>query len=347
MRFFCICIALTLPFSALADANVISRSDGFLLIWESINRPAVVTSTTFDDVPENTEGFLEISYAKNRGILNKDDDTFRPDEPLTLRDALLWIFRTRNVRELPDMQEEHLASMIADYPLVEMNRSLEGSVTAEHLVDFMRTLDEMLVKEVHEVSNYGEAFHGNGTAFGDTFDMNAMTAAHRSFPNNTLVEVTNVKNGKSVIVRINDRGPYVDGRDMDLSAAAFQKISENGGILNATFKRLGDADVINSCTPGTPSFQRRIARGIHFFRGIPRTFAQGDQLVLQSNRPFVMQYVTFPDGQKLRMQDFVLPGEKYRFTPDVAGMYVFGVGDTLGRLREMQMEVTGCQLPIR
>ena len=85
----------------------------------------------------------------------------------------------------------------------------------------MRLLDQKLRDEVHEVSLYGEQFHGDGTAFGEKFDMYALTAAHRSFPHNTLVKVTNVENEKTVTVRINDRGPYVEGRDMDLSVAAF------------------------------------------------------------------------------------------------------------------------------
>ncbi len=69
---------------------------------------------------------------------------------------------------------------------------------------------------------YGPGFHGNPSASGERYNQNAMTAAHRSLPFGTRVKVTNTDNGRSVIVRINDRGPYIHGRIIDLSAAAAQ-----------------------------------------------------------------------------------------------------------------------------
>jgi rare lipoprotein A len=72
-----------------------------------------------------------------------------------------------------------------------------------------------------------------GTANGETFDPDALTAAHKTLPFNSLVRVTNPTNGKSVTVRINDRGPYIDGRCLDLSRAAFATIADLGqGVLN-------------------------------------------------------------------------------------------------------------------
>ncbi len=71
-----------------------------------------------------------------------------------------------------------------------------------------------------KASYYGAAFHGRKTASGETFDMNALTAAHRQWPFGTLCRVTNLHNGKSVVVRINDRGPFIAGRVMDLSYGA-------------------------------------------------------------------------------------------------------------------------------
>lgn len=67
---------------------------------------------------------------------------------------------------------------------------------------------------------YGPGFHGNASASGERYNQNAMTAAHRNLPFGTKVQVTNLNNGRSVVVRINDRGPYVGGRVIDLSAAA-------------------------------------------------------------------------------------------------------------------------------
>lgn len=314
-----------------------------MLIWETVNRPVFETAKSYDDVAEDDRGYLEISFGKRRGILS-DTENFLPDELVTLDDALLWVYRTRNVRELPDMQQVDLPSMMSDFPLLDDNsRPLDGRVTRSDLLSFIAKLDGQLRKEVHEVSFYADDFHGNGTAFGDVFDMHALTAAHRSFPSNTLVKVTNVDNKKYVIVRINDRGPYVDGRDMDLSKAAFEAIAPVGqGVLRATFERLGHMDLVDKCKQRQRLYQRRITRDTLFFRGVPHTFTLGDQLILQSNRPFVVLGITFPDGQYLRIQDFVHPKEKYRITPDISGRYSFRVGDTLGHYREMRMDVSGC-----
>lgn len=92
-------------------------------------------------------------------------------------------------------------------------------------------------------SYYAEDFHGRKTANGEVYDMNAMTAAHRSLPFNTIVRVTNEENGKSVTVRINDRGPFKDDRIIDLSLAAAEKL---GIMVNGTARvtlqvvKLGD-----------------------------------------------------------------------------------------------------------
>lgn len=69
-------------------------------------------------------------------------------------------------------------------------------------------------------SYYGKRFHGRRTASGERFDMHAMTAAHRTLPFGTLVEVTNPQSGRTVTVRINDRGPFHGGRVIDVSRAA-------------------------------------------------------------------------------------------------------------------------------
>jgi rare lipoprotein A len=69
-------------------------------------------------------------------------------------------------------------------------------------------------------SFYAEAFQGRTTANGETFDMNAMTCAHLTLPFGTVLRVTNLDNGHTATVRVNDRGPYVEGRIIDLSRGA-------------------------------------------------------------------------------------------------------------------------------
>ncbi len=73
-------------------------------------------------------------------------------------------------------------------------------------------------------SYYGPGFHGKLTANGETFDMHAMTCAHLTLPFGTLLHVTNLDNGGEVVVRVNDRGPYVGGRIIDLARGAAEEL---------------------------------------------------------------------------------------------------------------------------
>ena len=75
---------------------------------------------------------------------------------------------------------------------------------------------------------YGPGFHGKRTANGETFNTNALTAAHKTLPFGTELRVTNERTGKSVVVRINDRGPYAHGRVIDLSKAAAEAVGISG-----------------------------------------------------------------------------------------------------------------------
>ena len=83
-------------------------------------------------------------------------------------------------------------------------------------------------KSTHKIiglaSFYGAKFNGRRTASGEKYNHNALTAAHKTLPFGSKVQVTNVRNGKSVVVRINDRGPFVKGRIIDLSKAAAKQI---------------------------------------------------------------------------------------------------------------------------
>jgi rare lipoprotein A len=87
---------------------------------------------------------------------------------------------------------------------------------------------------------YGHEFHGNKTASGERFDMHAMTAAHRTLPIPTDAQVTNLLTGKTVVVRINDRGPFVGRRIIDLSYAAGQALGlDRAGVGLVEVRTLG------------------------------------------------------------------------------------------------------------
>lgn len=80
------------------------------------------------------------------------------------------------------------------------------------------------IQEYGIASWYGKPFHGRLTANGERYNMFSNTAAHKTLPMNSIVEVTNLVNGMRTIVRINDRGPFIDGRIIDLSHGAAQEI---------------------------------------------------------------------------------------------------------------------------
>jgi rare lipoprotein A len=83
-------------------------------------------------------------------------------------------------------------------------------------------------REEGNASWYGAPFHGRRASNGEIYDMNKLTAAHRTMAFNTMVRVTNLTNGKSVVVRITDRGPFIDNRIIDLSMAAAKVIESIG-----------------------------------------------------------------------------------------------------------------------
>ncbi|WP_113959469.1 septal ring lytic transglycosylase RlpA family protein [Roseimicrobium gellanilyticum] len=79
-----------------------------------------------------------------------------------------------------------------------------------------------------KASFYGGKFHGRPTASGERYDQNSLTAAHRTLPMGTRVKVKNLRNGREVVVRINNRGPYVKGRIIDLSSRAAKDLRMTG-----------------------------------------------------------------------------------------------------------------------
>ncbi|MGM0678908.1 MAG: septal ring lytic transglycosylase RlpA family protein, partial [Pseudomonadota bacterium] len=92
---------------------------------------------------------------------------------------------------------------------------------------YVKTSSQGYVERGH-ASWYGKKFHGHRTSSGETYDMYAMTAAHKSLPLPTYAEVTNLENGKKIIVKVNDRGPFHPGRIIDLSYAAAKKLGMSG-----------------------------------------------------------------------------------------------------------------------
>jgi rare lipoprotein A len=128
-------------------------------------------------------------------------------------------------------------------------------------------------------SYYAEPYHGRKTASGEIFDTyQAMTAAHRTLPFNTMVRVTNTSNGRQVDVRINDRGPFVDGRVIDLSLRAAKEIDLVGpGVapVKLTILKTQDAEKTSAFAVQVAAFENPEA-------------AEGLKQQLQKKYPSVM-----------------------------------------------------------
>ena len=90
-------------------------------------------------------------------------------------------------------------------------------------------------------SYYGPGFHGRPTANGETFDMHALTAAHKTLPIPCYARVTNLHNGRSLVVRVNDRGPYINGRILDVSDRVARLLGFDGGLAKVRLDYLGKA----------------------------------------------------------------------------------------------------------
>ena len=128
--------------------------------------------------------------------------------------------------------EEKNANQEAKKIAEKVKRKAELSEKAEGRQDLVKdkvTVNQSnngqpIVEQVGEASFYGPGFHGKKTATGEKFDQNDKTAAHPTLPLGTKATVTNLDNGTSVDVKINDRGPYVKGRDIDLSKGAAKEL---------------------------------------------------------------------------------------------------------------------------
>ncbi|HLD08125.1 MAG TPA: septal ring lytic transglycosylase RlpA family protein [Candidatus Peribacterales bacterium] len=322
----------------------ISRAEGLRIMWEPLKRPVEETSERpFTDIPESHPDFALITFAKARGMV-EDGTLFYPDEPLRLTTALLWLLQTRNTDSWANIRYDTLSKYAEKYTLLESPTALEEnpSLSGEELRTLMETLDMALRNERHTVSYYSDDFAGDNTAFGELFDPNALTAAHRTLPHNTLVNVTNEENGKSVTVRINDRGPFIEGRDMDLSRTAFQRISsiDHGVISNITFERLGSAtETVEGSLCGDSYFQRRVGDTL-LTPGIPAIIAKGTTLEITGDRAFRALLLRIPGARAKRSDDWK---ESLTLSFEKVGTATIVLHTESGRKRRFKVNVTeGC-----
>lgn len=143
-------------------------------------------------------------------------------EGRSLRLNLLLAHRFNHHRQTINLQSDNFHLLVVDQKIPLRNQPLIASSFSG------------------KASWYGPGFHGRLTANGERYNQNAMTAAHKHLRFGTRVRVTNLNNGRSVVVRINDRGPFVKGRVIDLSAAAARSLNMmHSGVVPVTVKILG------------------------------------------------------------------------------------------------------------
>lgn len=139
--------------------------------------------------------------------------------------ALLTLLSFGYMVQAEEAQGENSTELAAD-TMKTSSESSDSEVwdTSEEEGSEIEVLETPVYEQTGTASWYGNKFHGRRTANGERYNMHAYTAAHKSLPFGTILRVTNLDNDKSVLVRVNDRGPYVRGRIIDLSRAAAEEI---------------------------------------------------------------------------------------------------------------------------
>ncbi|MBI1806129.1 MAG: septal ring lytic transglycosylase RlpA family protein [Ignavibacteria bacterium] len=143
-----------------------------------------------------------------------------------------------------------MSAVYRNIGIIAMACSIIGCVSSPRFTSAKHTPDTdgaFSMNEEGVASYYAEEFNGRKTSNGETYDMNQMTAAHRTLPFNSHVRVINTSTGKSVVVRINDRGPFKDNRIIDLSLAAAKTLELIGsGTANVRLEviDLGDTTLM-------------------------------------------------------------------------------------------------------
>ena len=154
--------------------------------------------------------------------------------------------------------------------------------------------------EEGNASWYGEPFHGRRASNGEIYDMYKLTAAHRTLPFETMVRVTNLSNGKSTVVRITDRGPFIENRVIDLSLAAAREIDSVGpGVVPVR------VEILSSGVDTTTGF---FTVQVGAFRERGNAERLRDRLSASYSPIFIQQYDS-PDGLFYRVRVGKITGE--------------------------------------
>jgi len=241
--------------------NEINRVEALKLILESAGKEIISTEEDlgFSDVSNDAWyiNYIETGL-ENKIISGYEDGTFKPEETVNLAEAMKMLVNTNELMPIQPSDEEEFfadADKTAWYAPYINYGSQNGLIYADQNNNIspahpLTRAELAYIIYRHEnigyysgevdygkATYYADMFVGDHTANGEVFDQNFLTAAHKTLPFGTIVRVTNLANGQTVEVEINDRGPYVDGYVLDLSKSAFQMISHLGaGVIEVEYE---------------------------------------------------------------------------------------------------------------
>ena len=133
---------------------------------------------------------------------------------------------------------------------------------------------------------YGKQFHGKRTANGEVYNMNALTAAHKTLPMPTYVQVINLENGRSIVVRVNDRGPFVNNRIIDMSKRGAQLLGfEKQGLAKVRVKVIGDtSESFISKKPNTSEEEKNLVVAVPVKSVLSKPISNNIDTTLKNNK---------------------------------------------------------------
>lgn len=180
----------------------------------------------------STKNSKSTKETKTVSTRSRKTETSKPKRTTSVAASSSWE-ETKNAAEVTVEKEKASQGsvMVTNLNTIYQNKEENLNVNSKNkeVSDTFEKVIEEREKYTHfqtgMASYYGGSWHGKKTANGEIFNENSLTAAHKTLPFGTKVKVTNLDNGKSVVVRINNRGPYSRGRVIDLSKAAFSKIA--------------------------------------------------------------------------------------------------------------------------
>lgn len=211
---------------------------------ENLDEETSVKEAPFSDTPVYAWYTKYLAAAKEKGIINGySDGSFKPDKTINLAETLKIYFESIGNLDYSKTTE----NLVKDTPLESWFSQYAGYATSLGLINIysdntVKPDQEMTRGYMAEIIyrtqlssegyKFGKATWYYGIAEGDN-----LTTAHKTLPKGTILEVSNLSNGKTVQVKVNDRGPYGPGRELDLSSKAFSEIADLGtGVIYIQYK---------------------------------------------------------------------------------------------------------------